>query len=85
VKDGFSNHHEYKALALLGYSFDLVNEVHTHVVLLFLLKTMWARGDILFRKVAFYLSCHVLPYIYIYNNNNNNNNNNNDNTNNSII
>lgn len=60
---GFWNHHEYKAWAFLGYSFDLVIEVYTHVVLLFLLKTMWARGDILFRKIAFCLSCHVLPYI----------------------
>lgn len=44
---------KYRAWAMLGYSFDLVNEIHTHVVLLFLLKTMWARGDILFKKIAF--------------------------------
>jgi hypothetical protein len=30
-----------------GYSFDLVNLIDTHMVLLFLLKTVWDRGDTL--------------------------------------
>lgn len=65
VKDGFWNHHEYKAWALLGYSFDLVNEVHTHVVLLFLLKTMWARGVFYLEKLLF---VHRVMCCHIYNN-----------------
>lgn len=36
----------------LGYSFDLVEERGAHVVLLFLLKTLWARWDILSSKVS---------------------------------
>lgn len=37
----------------LGYSFDLVEERDAHVVLLFLLKSLWARWDILSSKVSY--------------------------------
>jgi hypothetical protein len=50
VKNGFWNEDKTWALpgwAGPGYSFDHVNLIDTHMVLLFLLKTVWDRGDTL--------------------------------------